>query len=415
MNLLYIHQYFATPRGATGTRSYEFARRWVAGGHRVVVLTTQAQLTPEDFREGGAEEPDRPRRTQRLRFDGVEVLARRIPYHQTMSRAARVMAFLRFMAWATARTLLSRNVDVVFATSTPLSVGIPALCAWWLRRRPFVFEVRDLWPDLPIAFGAVRAKPWIALLRALERWIYNGARGIVALAPGPADLIRSRRRIREGVIVVPNAADLDFFRPDVDGSQVRRRWKWQDRFVLIHAGAMGPANGLDAVLRVANMLRDDPEILFVLVGEGGERARLEQEAKRKELTNVMFLDRRPKTELPSLLAAADVCLVTVAPLSIMEHNSANKLFDALSAGRPVLINYAGWQRDLIEEAGAGYGCSMGDDAALAERVRLLKADRAALAAMGRRARYLAETHFDRDVLARRVLDFIVSCMRRSTS
>ncbi len=415
MHILYIHQYFATPQGGTGTRSYEFARRWVRAGHRVTMLTSQAQLTVEEMgltRGAGQTELGRTAiempspRVVRMNMDGIDVLALRVPYHQTMSASARVRAFVRFMMSCIRHVLTLPGVDVVFASSTPMTVGVPALAGWWLRRRPFVFEARDLWPDGAIAFGAVRSKWLAAFLHWLERRIYAGARAVVALAPGPAEEIARRSPAGRRVEVVPNCADTDLFSPEVNGTEIRRTMGWSKRFVCLHAGALGRTNGLDLLIRTADRMREDPRLLIVLLGEGSERARLEAEVRRRGLSNVQFVDRRPKRDMPAIFAAADLCLVTVTPLPIMEHNSANKLFDALAAGKPVLINYGGWQRETLERAGAGIGCTQGDEDGFAARLRELMDDPARLAEMGRAARRLAETEFNRDMLSARVLNLL---------
>ncbi|MCG3130433.1 MAG: D-inositol-3-phosphate glycosyltransferase [Phycisphaerae bacterium] len=414
MHILYLHQYFATPRGSTGTRSYEFARRWVKAGHQVTVLTSQAQLTPEEVAlapsTGVGSERGAP---AVLRFDieGVKVIALRVPYHQRMGKAARSLAFLRFMTAATRRAVTHPGVDVIYASSTPLTVAVPALAARGLRGRPFVFEVRDLWPDLPIAFGALRSGLLRRAARMLERRAYARARAVVALSPGAAEVIRSRSPKDRRVEVIPNCADVDVFTPDADGREIRRKHGWVDKFVLLHAGALGPANGLDAVVRTADGLRGDASVHFVLLGEGSERLRLEEETRRRGLTNVEFIRGVAKAAVPAYFAAADVALVIVAPLPIMQHNSANKFFDALSAGRPVLLNYSGWQRELLESAGAGAGCDLGDEEAFAARVRALKSDRAQLAEMGRRARQLAVEKFDRDRLAGQALRVVEEAAR----
>ncbi|GIK17238.1 MAG: glycosyltransferase WbuB [Planctomycetota bacterium] len=418
MHILYLHQYFATPRGSTGTRSYEFARRWVRAGHQVTVLTSQAQLTPDDVAlvpsTGAGPERvascDAPA-VLKFEIDGVNVIALRVPYHQKMGRAARSLAFLRFMISATRRAVTHPGVDVIYASSTPLTIAVPALAARRLRGRPFVFEVRDLWPDLPIAFGALRSGFLRRAARSLERRAYARARAIVALSPGAAEVIRSRSPKDRRIEVIPNCADVDVFTPEADGGEVRRKHGWDDKFVLLHAGALGPANGLDVVVRTADGLRADASVHFVLLGEGSERMRLEAEVRRRGLTNVEFISGVAKAAVPAYFAAADVALVTVAPLPIMQHNSANKFFDALSAGRPVLLNYSGWQRELLESAGAGAGCDLGDEEAFAARIRAMKSDRAHLSEMGRRARQLAIERFERDRLAEQALRVVEEAVR----
>jgi len=406
MHILYIHQYFATPQGHVGTRSYEFARRWVAAGHQVTMLTSTAELTEADI--GPA-----PRRGTRLVIDGVAVIALRVRYKQAFGFARRVWSFLCFMIKACFLAARLPRVDVVFATSTPLTIGVPALLAWWLRRRPYVFEVRDAWPAVPIAIGAIRNPLLIWLSRRLERTIYRCARAIVALSPGMADVVRKAAPAGKPILNVPNCADTSRFRPDADGGHVRRTHGWEGRFVCIHAGAMGRLNGLDIVVRAAERFRGEPDYLFVLVGEGSEKAGLEAARDRMGLSNLQIMNGVPKERLPPLLAAADLCLVLFGNVPAMEHNSANKFFDCLSSGKPILLNYSGWQRQAIEAAGAGWGCRMGDEAEFFAKLAAMKESPGQRSEMGRNARKLAVERYDRDLLAGQVLEALVKAGRMS--
>jgi glycosyltransferase involved in cell wall biosynthesis len=406
MHILYIHQYFATPSGSTGTRSYEFAKRWVQAGHRVTVLTTPAQLTARDLSANGRSEFIR-----RGSIDGIDVLVVNVAYRQTMRIGRRVLSFLGFMAAACWLAVCLPGIDVVFATSTPLTVGVPAVLARWIRGRPFVFEVRDLWPAIPIEMGILRSKALIRAARALESLIYRQAQAIVTLSPGAENVIRGAIPKDKKVVTIPNAADTDLFRPDVDGTAARQRLGWQGHFVCIHAGAMGPVNGLDLVIRAAQRLREDRNFLFVFVGEGSEKDRLRTMAGGLGLRNVQFLGRLPKHDLPMILAAADLCLMTISPVPILEHNCANKLFDYLSAGRPVLLNYGGWQRDLLEKAQAGTGCRLGDEDEFVDKLVQLRANAARFWEMPRNARRLAAVRFNRDDLAAQALTVIQTACR----
>jgi len=328
-----------------------------------------------------------------------------------MGAIARLWAFRRFMDAACWRVLVMRGVDVVYASSTPLTVGAPALWAWWLRRRPYVFEVRDLWPAVPIELGVIRHAAVIRTARLLERQIYRSARAIVTLSPGATAVVRRSVGDDKLVIEVPNAADTESFTPDVDGTEVRQQMEWGDPIVFVHAGAMGRVNGLDAIVQLAARFRDDPRILFALVGEGGEKARLVEQAAREGLSNLRIHPGVPKRRMPALMAAADVGLMTVMPAPILEHNSANKFFDYLAAGKPVVLNYGGWMRDTLEGAGAGLGCAMGDEDAFFRNVGELAKNTELRRSMGRAARQLALTRFNRDDLAARALEVVCAAAK----
>ncbi len=405
MHILYLHQYFATPNGKTGTRSYEFAKRWVACGHRVTMLTSTAHLTEADIGD------KRRGLVTRVKIDGIDVIALGVDYRQTMGFARRAWAFVWFMLLATCFVLVIRGVSIVYATSTPLTVGVPAILGRWIRRRRFVFEVRDPWPAVPVEMGLIRNALLIGLLRWLERLIYRNAEGIVTASPGMTELVRRVADAGSRVITVPNCADTDLFTPEVDGSRVRRELGWDRRVVYLHAGAMGRVNGLDCIVRAADHFRNDAEFLFVLLGEGREKQELMAQRDRLKLTNLQILDGVAKSKLPPVLAAADVCLMTITFVPLLEHNSANKFFDYLSAGRPVILNYGGWQRDVLESAGAGMGCTMGDEKSFFDNLAALKADQPGRLAMGGNARKLAVERYSRDLLAATALEFVAEAER----
>jgi len=404
MHIFYIHQYFATPLGKTGTRSYEFARRWMAAGHKVTMLTSIAQLTPDDLKNAEG------RFIKRFTIESIDVRAITIGYSQQMGIAKRVLAFLGFMIVAVLYVVCKRGYDIVYATSTPLTVGIPALCAKWLRRKKFVFEVRDQWPQIPIEMGIIKNRLLIKLLLWLEKIIYKNAAAIVALSPGMADGIRRvlGKSCEKQITIIPNSCDVDTFSPDIDGSMIRKERGWDNKFVLLHTGAMGKANGLDFVVNVAEKLKNYDDLLFVLVGEGREKKGLVERIAQLGLKNIEVTGSVAKKTLPQLMAACDVSLVIFADYPILEHNSANKLFDSLSAGKPVLLNYSGWQRTLIEENHAGFGCALYNVEEFAQKVLRLYNDRRQLAVCGTNARRIAIEQFNRDMLAGKALNSIES-------
>lgn len=212
-HILYIHQYFATPQGKTGTRSYEFARRWVKEGHSVTMLTTTAQLTPDDISKAKGVF------VKKFAVDGINVTAISVSYQQNMGVIKRCAAFATFMAAASLFVIFCKNYDIIYATSTPLTVGIPALVAKWLRRKRFVFEVRDQWPEVPIELGFIRNSILQKCLLKLENIIYRNAAAIVALSPGMAAGVKAvlGTTAKTPISVISNCCDTNIFRPDIDG------------------------------------------------------------------------------------------------------------------------------------------------------------------------------------------------------
>jgi glycosyltransferase involved in cell wall biosynthesis len=398
MHILYIHQYFATPFGTTGTRSYEFARRWVKAGHKVTMITGWYDI--------GGLEPSKSL-IERRTIEGINVIIVGTKYSNKQSYARRIISFLSFIFFCIYAGLWTKNIDVVYASSTPLTIGIPAIAIKWLKRKKFIFEVRDQWPQSVIEVGILKNKVLIKFLLWLEKVIYRNASAIVAVSDGMAEDIQGIAGKQKPIYAIPNGADLDLFRPDTDGSSYRRQKGWNDKLVFLHAGAMGKINGLDFIIEVAQKLKNYNDILFVLIGQGFKKGYLENTIKELGLSNVEILSSVPKQELPSILAAADVITVIIGNFPIIErHASLNKFYDGLSAGKPVLLNYSGWQRQLIEENNAGYGIRLCDVNEFAEKVRFLYNNRNLLSEIGHNARKVAIEKFNRDILAEACLKVI---------
>jgi len=394
MHLLYIHQYFTTPLGSTGTRSYEFARRWVDRGHKVTMLTCTANLTREDLVQA------KGWFFKRFAVDGIDVLAMAIPYRQQMGVFKRCMSFLAFLKLASIIALFIPKIDVIYATSTPLTVGIPALAAKWFRGKKYVFEVRDQWPESVVQVGVIKNGFVIGMLLRLEKQIYKNASAIVVVSDGMAEDIKKIAGPNKPIYVVPNGADLNLFKPDIDGSGVRRKNNWDNKLVLLHAGTMGKVNSLDFVVDAACKLKESRDILFVLIGHGSRKTSLESRIEELDLANVQILPSVPREQLAPVLAAADVIMAIIGNFPIVEqHASLNKFYDGLAAGKPVLLNYSGWQRRIIEETGAGFGCRLCDVDEFVEKVLYLNNHREMLTRMGTNARHLAVSRFDREKLA----------------
>jgi glycosyltransferase involved in cell wall biosynthesis len=397
MHILYIHQHFATPEGSTGTRSYEFARRWIKEGHKVTLISGHYDI-------GGLQV--NKALYQKQTIEGINVVVVGTKYSNKQSYIRRIISFMSFCLLSIYAGIRTKGVDVIYTTSTPLTVGIPAMVIKLAKRIPFVFEVRDQWPEIPIKLGIIKNKYLIKILLWLEKTIYKSCSWIVALSPGQADGIKKVLSDEKPITVIPNSCDTDVFRPDIDGSAVRQRRGWGDKLVLLHTGAMGKVNGLKFVIEAAEKLKDHSDIIFVLIGDGNQKSSLESEVTKLGLANVEILSSVPKLELSEFYAAADAGLVIIGNYPIIEHNSANKFFDSLSAGKPVLINYSGWQRKILEENEAGFGCDLCNLEQFVEKVLYLNSHRQQAKQMGQNARRVAVEKFDRDRLAKQALGII---------
>lgn len=402
MHILYIHQHFATPAGSTGTRSYEFARRWVRAGHKVTLIAGYYDI--------GGLQVDKAL-YQKQTIEGINVVVVGTKYSNKQSYLYRVTSFLSFCLLSIYAGMRTKGVDVIYASSTPLTVGIPAMVIKWLKHIPFVFEVRDQWPEIPIELGIITNRILIKILLWLEKTIYRNCSSIIALSPGQADGIRAVLTEEKPITIIPNSCDIDIFGPDIDGSAIRQRMGWGDKFVLLHTGAMGKVNGLDFVIEAAERLNEHSDIMFVLIGDGNQKQSLENKVKKLGLANVEISSSVPKQELPEFYAAADIGLVIIGNFPIIEHNSANKFFDSLSAGKPVLLNYSGWQRKILEDNEAGFGCTLCNLDEFVERVLYLKSHIQQVEQMGQNARRVAVEKFNRDQLAKQALESISSVIR----
>ncbi|MBN1806892.1 MAG: glycosyltransferase family 4 protein [Sedimentisphaerales bacterium] len=403
MHILYIHQHFATPEGSTGTRSYEFARRWVKAGHKVTLITGHYDI-------GGPDVKNALYREQTI--EGINVIIVGTKYSNKQSYIRRIISFLSFCLLSIYAGIRTKDADVIYATSTPLTVGIPAMVIKRIKKVPFVFEVRDQWPEIPIKLGIIKNRFLIKILLWLEKTIYKSCSSIVALSPGQAEGIREVLNDEKPITVIPNSCDIDVFRPDIDGSAIRQKTGRQDKFVLLHAGAMGKVNSLEFVIDAAEKLKDNNDIIFVLIGDGNQKSLLESKVQDLGLNNVKIISSVSKRELPEYYAAADAGLVIIGNYPIIEHNSANKFFDSLSAGKPVLINYSGWQRKILEENEAGFGCDLCNLDQFVEKVLYLNSHRQQVKQMGQNARRIAVEKFDRDKLAKQALDIITELKKK---
>jgi len=396
MRILYIHQYFVTPSESAATRSYWFARELVQRGHDVTVLTT-------DFRDAAA-----PARAVRM-VDGIRVVYFRGAYDNNMGIAKRLEAFARFMASGTWEALRARGIDLVYATSTPLTVGFPALVMRALRGVPYVFEVRDLWPEFPVQMGAVQNPALIGALRLFERHIYRRAAHIVALSPGMVAGVESAGVSPEKVTLIPNMSKPDQFFPREGEADVAARFDMKEpRFRAVHFGSMGRANGLGYLIDAARVLhqRGESDIEVVFVGAGATENRLKKSVAEHGLSNVRFLGYHATEDTSSIVNLCDASIVSFMNLPILATNSPNKLFDSLAAGKPVIVNSPGWTRDLVEQEECGVYVDARQPEQLADALCSLRDDQGLRERLGARARELALQRFDRKDLASELADLL---------
>ncbi|MBL1135686.1 MAG: glycosyltransferase family 4 protein [Chloroflexi bacterium] len=337
-------------------------------------------------------------------IDGLRVLSLNIPYSQHMSYLRRILSFIRFMILATWVSLRQGRADVIFATSTPLTIGIPAMITSWIKRRPFVFEVRDLWPEVPIELGILRGWLPVTVARNLERIIYRNAQHIIALSPGIREAIIRTGVAPEKVKVIPNACDNDLFDVSLHVGEVFRAQHPEigsNRPLVVYTGAFGVVNHLEYLIRLAHHVCTlDDQIAFLLLGTGSRIEELRSLAEELQVLgrNLWIMDAIPRKEMPAVLSTATLATSIFLANPVIWSNSANKFFDALAAGKPIAINYEGWQAALLRETGAGLVLDAQDIPEAANQLVQALHDPVWLQRASQKARQLAHEQFSRDHL-----------------
>lgn len=407
MRVLYFHQHFSTRHGSTGIRSYEMARHLLAKGHQVTMVCGSYQ---------GASTGLLSKYTKGQRrgtVDGIEVIEFDLAYANKDGLLKRSLTFLKF-AWCSIKLIFTERYDLVFATSTPLTAGIPGIFARWLKLKPFVFEVRDLWPELPKAMGVVKNPVVLMGLSFLEYMTYFSAQRLIGLSPGIVEGIERRGVKREQVAMISNGCDLDLYEQTI--SVCRPEGIEASDLMAIYTGTHGLANGLEAILEAALELkrRGRSEIKLVLIGEGKLKPSLIQRAQVENLQNIIFLDPVDKLHLAGLMATADIGIQTLADVPAFYYGtSPNKFFDYIACGLPVLNNYPGWVADMIHENQCGFVVPPQDASAFADALEQAADNRTALKLMGKNARRVAENQFNRVKLAEQFVGWLESSLSLS--
>ncbi len=405
MRICYIHQHFETNRGSAGTRSYDVSRHLTALGHQVTVICGVIDI-------GGLDRPPRHVPFRRLRMHGFDVIVCNVLYSNKQGFLARLWSFFGFALLASlAVTFLAPRPDVVFATHTPLTAGIPGYVGGQVHRAPFVFEVRDLWPESDIISGNLKEGWFTRLMQMLEEFLYARAEKVLLVSPGFERRLLERGYPAGKLRTILLGADGGVFaelRPD---PEFRRAHGLDGRTVAVYAGVHGKANGLDYVIDAAERLRERDDVAFVLIGDGMEKPRLIERVKQLGLDNVRFLPYVPKTELPGILAACDVGLMILANVG-ERPVTPNKIFDYMFAGLPSIVNFPGPTAEMVRAEGVGVESDPADPGDLADRVAHW-ADRPDEArSIGALARQIGMGKYDRTVIAAQLAEQFAEVVER---
>jgi len=392
MKIIYLHQYFNTPEMSGGVRSYDIAKHLFENGHTVEMVTTNRSLSNS-------------RGWKISNESGINVHWFSLFYSNKLSYFKRLLAFFSF-AYHAAKKGSKLQGDVVFATSTPLTIAIPALYISWKKSIPMVFEVRDLWPEVPIAVGVIKNPIVKYLAKLLESHTYKKSQAVIALSDGMKDGIIKAGCEENKVVVIPNFSNRELFNQDITGEIFRLKRGWlKDAPLLVYTGAFGMINGITYLVDIAEqLLLLNSNVKILLIGSGKEFNLVTSRAKEKNVLNInLFIENSIKKEqLPEVLSAADLASNIVINVQAVWNNSANKFFDALASGTPVLINGKGWQADLINNTKSGivtYGMSLEQSA---KKIDDFLHNKNLLKASSKNALNLSKECFDKDKLVKQV-------------
>lgn len=399
MHILLIHQAFADLDDPGGTRHYELAQRLVLRGHRITIIAS-----PVSYLTGKSSTQHIAWKEMYSPEPGITVI--RAYTYPALHRSFfhRILAFLSFMFSSFWIGLTQKKIDLVWGTSPPIFQGWTAWIVARLKGAKFLFEVRDLWPDFAIAVGVLRSPVLIALSHWLERFLYKHADQVMVNSPGYIDHILQRGGKK--IALIPNGADPAMFAVDDQGQSFRNQNDLGNKFIALYAGAHGMSNDLSVVLEAAKLLQTKPSILFILIGDGKEKGKLQEIAAQMGLTNVLFFPPIAKRDMAEALAAANCCIAILKPIEMYKTTYPNKVFDYMAAGKPVICAIDGVIRKVVDEAQAGIFCPPGDAIELSKAVEKIFNDKAGAQKMGISGRDFVTAHFHRTDLANRLADLV---------
>jgi len=389
MKILLLNQVFVSPDEPGHTRHFEMAKFLQACGHELVIVASDLNY------QTGKRTIARRGLYAEQKIDGVRVLRSYMIPALHRNYIWRIISFFSFMFSSVWTALTVQDADLIMGTTPPIFQAVSAWFVAWVRRKPFLLEVRDLWPEFGVSMGVLKNPMVIALARWLENFLYARATHILVNSPAYKEYMLSKGVPENKVTYIPYGTDVDMFNPGVDGVSVRKKLGLENKFVVLYAGALGQANDIDTILRAAERLNHESHIRFVLFGDGKERARLKSESARMKLTNVIFAGVCPKKEMPAIVAASDVGIAILQDIPMFRTTYPNKVFDTMAAGRATVLVIDGVSRELIESSNGGVYVHPNDDELLAQKIFKLSKDPARVKQMGANARAYLVKHLDR--------------------
>jgi glycosyltransferase involved in cell wall biosynthesis len=391
-NIIYLHFHFSTAEKGNH-RSLTFGKLWAEKGHKIELISSMEHfLKAEKFSIS----------------ENFSVIVLPVKYSHFMPVWRRALAFIKYFFLTLSTIKKTKNIDFIYASSSPLLVGVIAL----LSRKKYVFEVRDLWPDVPIQLSTyspflffLRIKLLQKILFKLEKLIYRKADTIISLSDGISEAIIQKGIKATKIITIPNGTDTSFFKPSLEKENLKLEAHFSPSdFIVVYTGTIGIANGCEIIIETATQLQFS-NLKFVFIGNGNRLDSIKKMVADRKLKNVIFINQLSQNELIKYLQMADIGLVAFAPKPILETNSANKFFEYLACGLPVVINYEGWQGKTLDDFGCGFSSPRGDVKTFIENIKFLYENQEKAQEMGKNARKLALASFDRNDLAARITNF----------
>ena len=406
MKILLLNQAFVSPNEPGHTRHFEMAQFLRSHGHELVIVASDLNY------QTGQRTVERRGLFAEQVIDGVRILRSYIFPALHRSYFWRIISFFSFMFSSVWTALTVKDADIIMGTTPPIFQAVSAWVVAVLRRKPFLLEVRDLWPEFGVSMGVLKNPIVIALARWLENFLYARATHILVNSPAYKEYMLGKGVPENKITYIPYGTDVDMFNPDVDGSPIRAKLGLENKFVVLYAGALGQANDIDTILRAAERLNHESKVRFVLFGDGKERARLESESKRMNLSNVIFAGVCAKKEMPLVIASSDVSLAILQDVPMFRTTYPNKVFDYMAAARGTVLVIDGVVRDVIESSDGGIFVRPGNDEQLAKTILDLSNDPQRVKQMGLNARAYLVEHLDRRDKLNETLGLLESLVKK---
>lgn len=394
MNILYIHQYFLTPQEPGGTRSYWISQELIKRGHNVTMITGTNNAQHKEPKEE--------------MVDGIRVIYLPNQYSNYMGAGKRILSFVKFMFRAIVAGWKQKDVDLVFATSTPLTVGAVAIALKWTKGWKYVFEVRDLWPEGLIQEGITNPVV-VWALRLLEKMSYHKAEHVIALSPGMRDGVMKVGTKDGECTMVPNMSKPDKFFPREPNIEIVEKFGINlDKFNLIHFGAMGFDNYNEYIVEAAKLAQEQgkDKLNFILLGDGSTVPTIKKMISDYGLKNIQYLGNHKMNVVSDIVNCCSACIVSFRNIPILATNSPNKMFDSLSAGKPIIVNSAGWTKDLVEEENCGCFVDPEKPQDLVDALEDIANSPEKCKTWGENSRRLSVEKFDKSILSAKVADVL---------